>query len=86
VGLDFPSASALVTCLAFGPDGTTLLVGVDQGTLYFRNFASRTEKATLAAHVGWVKSLALASDGKTLVTGGNDGFVRIWDVAKVSGK
>ena len=61
-------------------------MGTDHGTVYFRNFATRKEKATLAAHVGWVKSLALTSDGKTLVTGGNDGFVRVWDVAKLSGR
>lgn len=85
-GFEMPPSSHHVTCLAFSPDGRTLLLGTDRGRVWFRSFASRTDKATLEAHVGWVKSLAVTADGKTLVTGGNDGFVRAWDVAALSGK
>ena len=84
VGVDLPPQSNLVTCMGFGPDGSTLLLGTNRGKVCFRNFATHNDMATLEAHVGWVKSLALTSDGKTLVTGGNDGFLRVWDVAKMA--
>jgi WD40 repeat protein len=85
-GIDFPAASNLVTCLEFSPDGHTLLIGTDHGTVYFRNVSGQREKGSLEAHVGWVKSLALVGDGKTLVTSGNDGFIRGWDVEKFSAR
>ena len=31
------------------------------------------------------EGLAVSSTGKTLVTGGNDGLVKVWDLAEVSG-
>jgi WD40 repeat protein len=32
-----------------------------------------------------VKGLAVSSNTETLVTGGNDGLVKVWDLAEVSG-
>jgi WD40 repeat protein len=84
--LDLPQPWCLVTCLEFSPDRETLLLGTDHGTVCFLNHATRREKAAIEAHVGWVKSLVLTSDGKTLVTAGNDGSVRVWDAGKLSGR
>ena len=39
------------------------------------------EKATLAEHAGRVSSVAFAPDGKTLAWGGQEGTVKLWDVA-----
>ncbi len=38
-------------------------------------------RATLTGHTGEVKSAAFSPDGKTLVTSGNDGTARLWDMA-----
>ena len=86
VGVDLPPQSSLVTCMGFGPDGSTLLLGTNRGKICFRNFLTHKDMAIIEAHVGWVKSLALTSDGKTLVTGGNDGFLRVWDAAKMAAR
>jgi WD40 repeat protein len=83
---NLPRPWYLVTCLEFSPDRETLLLGTDHGTVSFLNHATRREKAAIETHVGWVKSLGLTSDGKTLVTAGNDGSVRVWDVGKLSGR
>jgi WD40 repeat protein len=72
--------AATITCLAFTPDGT-LMSGNEHGTVSFWNLATHRQKTRLNAHQGWVKSFALSADGKTLATGGNDGFVKIWNMA-----
>jgi WD40 repeat protein len=76
--------TATITCLAYSPEGYTLISGNEHGTVSFWNLAAHRQKTPLNAHQGWVKSFALSADGKTLVTGGNDGFVKIWNMADVS--
>jgi WD40 repeat protein len=73
--------TATITCLAYTPDGYTLISGNEHGSVSLWNLATHRQKTPLNAHQGWVKSLALSADGKTLATGGNDGFVRIWNTA-----
>ena len=36
---------------------------------------------TVAAHLGWVRAVAVSPDGKTLATCGNDHLVKLWSVA-----
>ena len=73
--------TATITCLAYTPDGHTLISGNEHGTVAFWNLPTHRQKTPLNAHQGWVKAFALSSDGKTLATGGNDGFVKIWNMA-----
>jgi WD40 repeat protein len=37
--------------------------------------------ATLEGHGGWVAGLALSVDGRTLASTGNDGTLKLWDLA-----
>jgi WD40 repeat protein len=81
------SSTQTFTCLAFAPsDCFTLVAGNEHGVVTFWNLATWHENAPLHAHKGWVKTLAMSIDGKILVTGGNDGFVRIWDAGNVLGR
>ena len=42
---------------------------------------TQTEVGTLEGHTGTVNSVSFSPGGKTIVTGSNDGTVRLWDVA-----
>jgi DNA-binding beta-propeller fold protein YncE len=76
--------------LAYSPDGKTVASGnSDNGTLRFWNVAdprSPQLQFVLDAHKrapsrhGTVHAVAIAPDGKTLVSGGDDGVVRFWDL------
>lgn len=39
----------------------------------------------LTGHTGWVLSVALAADGRTLATGSEDGTVLLWDIGTFLG-
>ena len=68
-----------VTCLAFTPDGATLVTGSEAGTLVLWDVATRTPRVTVKGHSGAVRAVASSSDGKTVVSGGADGAVRLWE-------
>jgi hypothetical protein len=74
-----------VDCLAFAPDGSTLLTAGESETAILwdvktgkelRRFTGKTNE-TLPL---WVPSVAFTPDGKTIFTGHFDGFRR-WDLA-----
>lgn len=43
--------------------------------------APNTLSKTLTGHTDWVQSVSFSPDGKQLASAGNDGAIRIWDVA-----
>src|SRR5205085_801931 len=78
----------VVAALAFSPDGNQLLLGSLQyeennaiGNLKFWDFRTGKVKAQAASrHENAGSRIALAADGQTLVSVGNDQTARLWDV------
>jgi RNA polymerase sigma factor (sigma-70 family) len=86
---------------AFAPDGKTLITGSGwpNGQVRFWDLATISSAATapagppaagrelrrFPAHAQGIGTLALSADGKTLVTGGGDDEMRLWDLAFISG-
>jgi WD40 repeat protein len=72
-----------VTIPAWSPDSRTLALGGWQnGSLTLRDAdTGRRLLEPVTANAGWILSVAFTPDGSTIVTGGTDGTVRLWDSA-----
>jgi WD40 repeat protein len=75
------------TCqaLAFAPDGKSLLLATCQGAVHLSDPTGRPPRSVLPGQFPAYCS-AFSSDGRFVVTGGPDGVVRMWDLAREVGK
>ncbi len=75
--LTFPAAAC--RSLAFSPDGGTLAVAYDDGSIGLWESATPSLKATLrGGHDGAVTAVAFSPDGRTMASGGADRHVALW--------
>ena len=69
-----------VWAVAFTPDGSTLAMAIDDGTVKLWDVATKRVRSTIKAHPGPVWGMAINQDGQWLATGGDDGKVRLFDL------
>jgi WD40 repeat protein/serine/threonine protein kinase len=67
--------------VAFSPDGRSLAVGDNAGTVSVHDARDGRELAANKAHADTVKGVAYSPDGLTLATAGYDGTVKLLDAA-----
>jgi len=67
--IDFPISKALSDCFA---------IGFGDGSFKLVNKIGKVEKSVQEAHKGAVISVRWSSDGYSLMTAGEDGFIKIW--------
>src|SRR5262249_16308555 len=77
------SHSSCVCQGLFSPDGKSVLIGHEDGSVWLWDLATRQLLIQpLRAHQGPIWGLlAFSRDGKTIATGGQDSTLRLWDVA-----
>ena len=59
-----------------------LYITTYKSSIVLWDVASGKLKATLEGHTGFVNSVVFSSDGTTLVSGGDDNTVKLWDVTR----
>ena len=69
-----------IVSIVYSPDGTTLVSGSSDNTLYVWDLATGTLKTTLTGHTGGIRSIMYSPDGTTVVSASEDKRVRLWDV------
>ena len=71
--------AAMITSVAFFPDGNRFAAGGVDGKVRIWEAASGKLALTLPADRSAVIAVACSPDGETIATGGHEGKVRIWD-------
>jgi WD40 repeat protein len=76
------NASPERTPIAFSPDGSLLVVGVSDGSLYVLNAQTLEIIRRFQAHdnPGGLLALAFSPDGRLLATSSQDGTIRLWGI------
>ena len=70
-----------VTCLAFAPDGKTVVSGSKDGALRVWDVATSKELRVYRRHEEPITAVAIAPDGKAVLSGDNANAVHLWDLA-----
>lgn len=76
---------SLASTLTLGPRGMLLGAGSRSGVANVTAVDAQDEQI-LAGHDGHVRAIAIDSTGRYALTAGEDGTVRVWDVAGVPGR
>ena len=69
---------ALVSAIAFSPDGDTLATGNEDGTITLWDTETGVQEMLLRASRTVIDDVAFSQDGAKLASNGPDGIVRVW--------
>ena len=73
------TSGGTVSTISFSPD-SKILASTGHASVNLWQVDSGEKIATLTEHTGWVNAVAFSPDGGTLISGGDDATLRIWDV------
>ena len=66
----------------YSPDGNLLAFGTDNGAVHVWDFSKGQKQLPKNGHSHYISTLSVSSDGRTVLSGGGDGAVLRWDVAR----
>lgn len=77
---EFPKSPTALTSLAMIPNGGLLAAADETGRVRLMNFADGADRGSVAGHDGPVRDLAMLADNLRMMTAGQDGTVRLWQL------
>ena len=79
--VEFEGHNDVVLATCFSPDGKTLISSSDyfEKAICVWDAKTAEKRCKLLGHKGRIKSLAMLSDNKTIVSASHDGTIRFWD-------
>ncbi len=77
----FPVVSGSPTCVAFSPDGKTVVAGTMDWKVRRWNVLSGDEQESLVGHGSSVRAVAFSADGRFIASASSDWSVGVWDAA-----
>ena len=75
-----------LTALASSDQLKALVVGNGEGKLRFFDSTSGAPITTTQAHEGNITSIVFAADATTMISGGDDGMIRVWNTSSLREK
>lgn len=79
LGADRNPTRGQVWSLEVTPDGSTAVLGSASGAVELLDIESGLTTAELGRHTGWVEMVALSPDGRRVLSGADDGILRLRD-------
>ncbi len=76
-----PADDLLWTALAFSPDGSRLVAGIEEGGVQVLDAATGAPGAWLVGEETYLLSIAVSPDGSRVVAASEEGLVQAWNIA-----
>lgn len=70
--------------IAYSPDGEALALVDNTESVKLFDALSGAQRKELRGHRGYVNAMAFHPDKRSIITGGEDGTIRIWDTARAA--
>jgi len=78
-----PEPGTIYSAAAFAHDGRTLILGTAAGSVRLLDVFTQADSGAILAHLGEVRSLAVAKDGRRMASGGADTTALVWDLPEL---